>query len=403
MLLCPADGWAMVLEPGGNWGMVPEDVDPSGRLFDQGEGNYDVDARGRPVADGRTPVFSPSPGAPTPYGQVPARTVKTHQRKQAYFAAKLVGAFCVAFLLTVAGVLGAWVVASKVFSSPGPSTVQIVPKEAPPATVAGVVVEPARGDVGMAEPAPAEPAPAELAPEEPVEPSQSAASSSPPGPSSPAPPKKTSAATSGPSTAKAAPSPSPSRLRSSPGPTPPPPAARSAWDPTQDPEVFRAAPVAVASAAEPPPEPGVRVFGSKESPDGAVDVEVPSTAGASVSRGGTRSAPAPAPVPPSATATATALSGLYTGKAMGQSISIHLDFRAGGEIKAVVKIRDGAQTVSSVADGTYSVAPDGSATIALMESGSSDPAIYSGTVRPGVAEGRVTVGGRSRGRFRVER
>jgi hypothetical protein len=94
------------------------------------------------------------------------------------------------------------------------------------------------------------------------------------------------------------------------------------------------------------------------------------------------------------------LQGTYGGKAAGRTAEITLEFLPDGKVQGVVKYTDGAVAAMS-APGTYSLLVDGSASVALVEKGTGT--FYSGVVKDGVYEGMVTAGGKSKGRFRVER
>ncbi len=94
------------------------------------------------------------------------------------------------------------------------------------------------------------------------------------------------------------------------------------------------------------------------------------------------------------------LQGTYGGKAAGRTAEITLEFLPDGKVQGVVKYTDGTVAALS-APGTYSMLVDGSASVALVEKGTGT--FYSGVVKDGVYEGMVTAGGKSKGRFRVER
>jgi hypothetical protein len=117
--------------------------------------------------------------------------------------------------------------------------------------------------------------------------------------------------------------------------------------------------------------------------------------------------PTPVPVvapppPPVAVVPAAAekLSGTYAGKADGQDVVFQLVFGPEGSVQATIVPQDGSPR--RTASGEYKL--DGTAaTIMLMEKDVADPVVYTGTVDGSSADGRMTSGTRSVGRFSVGR
>lgn len=97
---------------------------------------------------------------------------------------------------------------------------------------------------------------------------------------------------------------------------------------------------------------------------------------------------------------AKAHSGTYQGRIMGDDGRLELDFLANSRLRGMVLFESGERRVVT---GSYTLGSEDAATIMLMEQGDDEPAVYSGTVREGKAEGRVTIGRRSKGKFSVER
>lgn len=113
------------------------------------------------------------------------------------------------------------------------------------------------------------------------------------------------------------------------------------------------------------------------------------------------SAPPPAPQPaPIVPATAMLLSGSYTGKAGGEEVVIDLAFRPEGLVEATIRRPGGGPTTTAIGD--YEL-EGRQATIMLMERGTGDALVYTGTVTTEGAEGRMTSGSRNVGRFSVGR
>jgi hypothetical protein len=350
----PSEGWALVLDGGEaaseatvEW--ERERTDPAFELRETSGGGY---AYVRPSQHTAPPPLMGT-GAPAPMptltpsaamsysGEYTRTSVTSRGASDPYFPAKLVGAFGVSFAATAALVLGMWVGLSAGREGAPPAPAQ--PVQIAPAPTA-IVAEPARG-----------PEPEPIAPEPVEEPAAAV-------PAPAAPPVR-------PAAASIEPDPEPAVAEA-------PPATVERPEPAaEEPETVERPEVAVASPkVERPAEPAA-------------------TAAAAAAPAASRT------VPPEA----SALSGLYLGKSIGKPISMNLQFQPEGSLRAVVKVRDGETTVSAVAEGTYSVGADGVATIALMETSGDEPNVYSGTVGANVCEGRVTTGGRNRGKFRVER
>lgn len=109
--------------------------------------------------------------------------------------------------------------------------------------------------------------------------------------------------------------------------------------------------------------------------------------------------PAPAKPP----AAAARLTGTYVGKAAGRPVSIDLEFLAEGDLRVVARVNDGANTRTIDASGQYTLSSDGTATITFVERDVADPSVYSGTADGSVVDGRVTAGGKNKGRLLVAR
>jgi hypothetical protein len=106
-------------------------------------------------------------------------------------------------------------------------------------------------------------------------------------------------------------------------------------------------------------------------------------------------ATAPAGLPPRA----ASLSGSYQGRSTGKPARFEFIFRPEGVIEAKVTVQVGRQTRSYYLSGDYSLAPDGTATVALVQEGSRTPAVYSGSINSDGARGRVTMASKDVGRF----
>jgi len=121
--------------------------------------------------------------------------------------------------------------------------------------------------------------------------------------------------------------------------------------------------------------------------------------------------PEPEPEPPPPTVAKRAVvpiaaarqSGTYVGKVQNGDFTMQLVFRPGGVLQGILEVERDGETVNLGAAGNYTIGADDVITIALVEAGTANPRVYSGQVADGVAEGRVSEGGRNRGRFRAKR
>jgi len=154
------------------------------------------------------------------------------------------------------------------------------------------------------------------------------------------------------------------------------------------------------------PEPVTDPDPAVADPDPAVadpDPAVADAAGGSGSAEPEGERPPDPPPPPEAPPEATALSGTYQGRIMGRPGSVKLDFLGNDRVRGLVEYQSGGTTSNLIVAGTYALTPDGAATVALVELGTSTPAVYSGAVSGDRLAGRVTIGGRNRGKFVVSR
>jgi hypothetical protein len=88
---------------------------------------------------------------------------------------------------------------------------------------------------------------------------------------------------------------------------------------------------------------------------------------------------------------------------MGRTLALDLDFKPGGQLGGTIRLHDGTTAIAVPASGTYSIGSDGTVTLSLTETGVAEPAVYSGTMIDKAIDGRVTVAGRSRGKFTAKR
>lgn len=110
--------------------------------------------------------------------------------------------------------------------------------------------------------------------------------------------------------------------------------------------------------------------------------------------------PVALPTPRATTpAAATALNGAYAGKAGAWPASFNLSFLPEEAVRAVVTIDEGGAVSTKTVTGRYDLASDGTATVVLLVG----DVVYSGVVGSGMFEGRVTQGGKSRGKLNVQR
>jgi len=113
-------------------------------------------------------------------------------------------------------------------------------------------------------------------------------------------------------------------------------------------------------------------------------------------------APKPTPKAPVPTKV-KALNGAFTGKADGRMVWIRYQFEPEGKLRAVVRRDVDGVTTTIAARGEWTLAATGRVTFALMEVGMEKPGAYFGHLEGDAGEGRVTYGGRGRGRFEVKR
>jgi hypothetical protein len=111
----------------------------------------------------------------------------------------------------------------------------------------------------------------------------------------------------------------------------------------------------------------------------------------------------PAPSRPKVPAAAARQSGTYVGRAQNRPFSMQLVFRPGGMVQGILEVQRDGEELDIAAAGNYTIGADGVVTIALVETGTADPRVYSGRVYEDQAVGRVSENGRNRGRFRAER
>ncbi|MFT4621670.1 MAG: hypothetical protein ACI8PZ_000322 [Myxococcota bacterium] len=105
-------------------------------------------------------------------------------------------------------------------------------------------------------------------------------------------------------------------------------------------------------------------------------------------------------VPPGA----RALDGQYSGRAGGKPLTITFRFGAADVVSGEAQLTTGGKASAHRMSGTYVMGPDGSATIVLMQEDDNAPWVYSGNVTPsGEASGRITEGGKDRGKFNARR
>lgn len=114
-----------------------------------------------------------------------------------------------------------------------------------------------------------------------------------------------------------------------------------------------------------------------------------------------RSAP-----PPTAKALPAAdakLGGTFVGKYLNKPASLQIDFLPGGRVGGQLMVHEAGITLTTRLAGTYAAGVGGVATFAVVEQGVTEPSVLSGTLDGQTAEGKVTAGGRIRGRFYVRR
>lgn len=105
---------------------------------------------------------------------------------------------------------------------------------------------------------------------------------------------------------------------------------------------------------------------------------------------------APDPVTPPA---AEALNGAYTGKAGTAACTFDLTFLPDRVVRAAVALDDGSGPKRQTVTGQYDLGKDGSATIALFVGDTA----YTAIVRKGELEGRLSQGGKNRGKVSATR
>jgi len=173
---------------------------------------------------------------------------------------------------------------------------------------------------------------------------------------------------------------------------PEPEPVRVAARPRPRPRPARPAPAPEPVVAEPEPEPVVAEVEelvpvvARPAPKPEPEVAVPTTARK--------------PVVPIA---AASQSGTYVGRARNRPFTLQLVFRPGGVLQGILQVERNGEVLDIGAAGNYTIGANDVLTIALVETGTPDPRVYSGRVSDGAAEGRVSVGGRNRGRFRAKR
>lgn len=106
--------------------------------------------------------------------------------------------------------------------------------------------------------------------------------------------------------------------------------------------------------------------------------------------------PAPKAVAPAA---AIALNGAYAGRAGSWPASFDLAFLPEGAVRAIITIDEDGSVVTNTVTGRYGLGPDGAATVALIVG----DLAYSGVVSDGKITGRVSQGGKSRGKLNAQR
>lgn len=134
-----------------------------------------------------------------------------------------------------------------------------------------------------------------------------------------------------------------------------------------------------------------------DAPAGTSDPE-PAAAGALASGTGAPTLAAPAPDAPAARPSmVSSLAGLSTwvGEIGGRPAQLVLDVAPDGSATGTLSARVGADTLDRPVAGTVREA-GGQVVVALVESGRSRQARYSGVIEEGVGRGRVTVNGRQR-------
>jgi hypothetical protein len=112
------------------------------------------------------------------------------------------------------------------------------------------------------------------------------------------------------------------------------------------------------------------------------------------------SAPAKARATPAADAR---LGGTFVGRYLNRPASLQLDMLPGGRVGGQLMVHDAGLTTTTRLAGTYAASAGGVVTFAVVEQGVTEPGVLSGTLDGQTAEGKVTGGGRVRGRFYVRR
>ncbi len=104
--------------------------------------------------------------------------------------------------------------------------------------------------------------------------------------------------------------------------------------------------------------------------------------------------PPPVKAAPVIPAAAAALDGAYVGKAGTATSTFDLSFQADRVVRAVVTLNQDGQVSTHTVTGQYDLASDGSASIALFLADTAYTAIVSG----GALEGRMSQGGKNKGK-----
>ncbi len=97
------------------------------------------------------------------------------------------------------------------------------------------------------------------------------------------------------------------------------------------------------------------------------------------------------------------LGGTFVGKYLTKPASLQLELLPGGRIGGQLMVHEAGITTTTKLTGTYASGGGGVATFAVVEQGVSEPGVLSGTLDGQTAEGKVTGGGRIKGRFYVRR
>jgi len=111
--------------------------------------------------------------------------------------------------------------------------------------------------------------------------------------------------------------------------------------------------------------------------------------------------PAPEPPPPPHPAAAS-LGGLWLGQAAGQDLALDLAVGADGAITGSARLRRGGSVESAIVVGRVAQV-EGAWWVELQVLSGERAQSYSGRLEAGSIQGRVTQGGRSKGRWKVAR